>query len=195
MSFKLQTHTWAGPWEHGSNCMKSFFNSACWVSFHVLTFSKLTFSKILSGIPSECQTAWIQFRTGILSVLIWVQPVSKSYHQETTKVTASRETVTHACATIHWMYLFAWIDSFIPVNNLSVKSVFLVWTSTKQGLMCPLNLYETLHLIPYFECMSRLLQDCWDVQVHLLKSSLVQYLSMIISSKISQAGSCCLLQY
>ena len=35
------------------------------------------FRKILSGIPSECQTDWIQIRTDILSGLIWVQNVCK----------------------------------------------------------------------------------------------------------------------
>ena len=42
-----------------------------------------TFRKILSGIPSECQTDWIQIRPDILSDLIWVQIVCKSYWQTT----------------------------------------------------------------------------------------------------------------
>ena len=33
--------------------------------------------EILSGTLSECQTVWIQIRTDILSVLIWVQTVAK----------------------------------------------------------------------------------------------------------------------
>ena len=45
-------------------CSKSFF-----------------FRKTLSGIPSECQTVWIQIRPDILSGLIWVQTVCKSYQQ------------------------------------------------------------------------------------------------------------------
>ena len=44
---------------------------------HLLTFSKLAFPKILSGALSECQTVWIQIRTDILSVLIWVETVSQ----------------------------------------------------------------------------------------------------------------------
>ena len=35
------------------------------------------FQKIPSGTPSEFQTVWIQTRTDILSVLIWVQTVCK----------------------------------------------------------------------------------------------------------------------
>ena len=39
------------------------------------------FIKILSGALSECQTVRIQIRTDILSVLIWVPTVFKSYQQ------------------------------------------------------------------------------------------------------------------
>ena len=41
------------------------------------------FRKNLSGIPSECQTDWIQIRPNVLSDLIWVQSVCKSYQQTT----------------------------------------------------------------------------------------------------------------
>ena len=46
-------------------------------------FFKQLFSKILSGIQSECQTDWIQIRTDILSGLIWVQSVCEGYEQRT----------------------------------------------------------------------------------------------------------------
>ena len=47
-------------------------------------FFKINLSeKILSGIPSECQTVWIQIRPDILSGLIWVQSVCKGYQQTT----------------------------------------------------------------------------------------------------------------
>ena len=45
-------------------------------------FSKLTF-KNLSGLPSECQTVWIQIRPYEMSSLIWVQTVCKGYQQKT----------------------------------------------------------------------------------------------------------------
>ena len=44
--------------------------------------------KILSGILSECQRAWNQISTDILSVLIWVQTIFKG-HKQTTKVIAN----------------------------------------------------------------------------------------------------------
>ena len=39
--------------------------------------------KILSGIPSVCQTVWIQIRPDILSGLICVQTVFKDFQQTT----------------------------------------------------------------------------------------------------------------
>ena len=44
-------------------------------------FQNHIFRKILSGIPSECQTGWIQIRPDIMSGLIWVQTVYKGYPQ------------------------------------------------------------------------------------------------------------------
>ena len=57
-------------------------------SFHALLssadfFQNQLFRKITSGIPSECQTDWIQIRPDIMSGLIWVQTVCKSYQQTT----------------------------------------------------------------------------------------------------------------
>ena len=46
-------------------------------------FRKHLSRKILSGIPPECQTDWIQSRPNILSGLIWVQCVCKGYQQTT----------------------------------------------------------------------------------------------------------------
>ena len=46
-------------------------------------FQNQLFQKILSGIPSECQTDWIQIRSDILSGMIWVQTVCKCYEQTT----------------------------------------------------------------------------------------------------------------
>ena len=50
-------------------------------------FQHLLFRKILSGIPSECETVWIQYRTDRKSVLIWVQTGCIGY-QQTTKFSA-----------------------------------------------------------------------------------------------------------
>ena len=50
------------------------------------------FKKNLSGIPSQCQTVWIQIRPDILLGLIWVQTICKGY-QQMTKVATSGERV------------------------------------------------------------------------------------------------------
>ena len=44
-------------------------------------FQNQLFQKILSEIPSECQTVCILIRPNILSGLIWVQTVCKGYQQ------------------------------------------------------------------------------------------------------------------
>ena len=52
-------------------------NCSCFYC-RLLTFFKLKFLKINhSGPPSECQTVWIQIKTDILLVFIWVQNVCK----------------------------------------------------------------------------------------------------------------------
>ena len=48
--------------------------SAYWVIFHALVIVCQT---NLLGTHSECQMVWIQIRTHILSVLIWIQTVCK----------------------------------------------------------------------------------------------------------------------
>ena len=59
-----------------------------------LLFFKINFVKILSRTLSECQMFWIQMRTDVLSVLIWVQTVFKGYKQ-TTNVATSKESVNY----------------------------------------------------------------------------------------------------
>ena len=46
-------------------------------------FQNQLFQKILSRMPSECQTDWIQIRLDILSGLVWVHSVCKGYQQTT----------------------------------------------------------------------------------------------------------------
>ena len=48
-------------------------------------FENQLFQKFLSGIPPECQIVWIQIRPNILSGLILVQTVCKSYQQTALK--------------------------------------------------------------------------------------------------------------
>ena len=52
------------------------------------------FQNILSGMPSECQTVWIQIRTNILLGLIWVQTVGKDHHEMIKMLLADKELTT-----------------------------------------------------------------------------------------------------
>ena len=58
--------------------------NACNLQLLLLIFFKINFfKKNLSGIPSECQTDWIQIRPDILSDLIWIQSVCNGHQQRT----------------------------------------------------------------------------------------------------------------
>ena len=46
-------------------------------------FLSSDFSIFFSGMPSECQTVWMQIRLNVLSGLIWVQTVYIDYQQTT----------------------------------------------------------------------------------------------------------------
>ena len=51
---------------------------------HLLNFFNINFfEKKLSGIPSECQTGWIQIKYDVSLGLIWVQSVCKGYEHTT----------------------------------------------------------------------------------------------------------------
>ena len=65
-------------------------NFACFCCRLLTFFQNLLFQKVLSGTLSQCQTVWIQIKTVILLILIWIQTVCKGY-QQTTKVAAGKE--------------------------------------------------------------------------------------------------------
>ena len=69
------------------------FFVVCW---YIFFFQIKLFHKILSEIPSECHTVWIQIRPNILSGLIWVHPVWKDYQQ----ITTSRGRVNSLSASV-----------------------------------------------------------------------------------------------
>ena len=46
-------------------------------------FQNQLFRKIISGLPSECKTIWIQIRPDVLLSLIWIQTVCIGYQQTT----------------------------------------------------------------------------------------------------------------
>ena len=67
-------------------CMLDTFSCLC--CRLLIFFSKLTFSKKSLRTLSGCQMVWIQIRTNILSVLMWVQTVCKGYQQMSSVATS-----------------------------------------------------------------------------------------------------------
>ena len=67
------------------------FSSDSWFFF----FQNQLFWKRFSGIPSECQTVWIQIRPDILSGLIWFQTICPKVISRSDG--ASRQRVSFAC--------------------------------------------------------------------------------------------------
>ena len=101
-----------GP-DLGANCLQRF--SADSADFF---FRNQLFFKILSVLASEYHTVWIQIRTDILLVLIWVQTVCKGYQQKTL---VGKEGRLFAC----WVFIclllifFKYKKSFRDIINVS----------------------------------------------------------------------------
>ena len=81
-------------------------------------FQNCLFQEIFSRTLLECQSVWIQIRTDVLSVLIWVQTICKGY-QQTTKVAACKEIVEHVdmCEVITYNRFLLLFQSFKEVIN------------------------------------------------------------------------------
>ena len=90
----------------------SYFVVVCWFFFFKINF----FEKNLSGVPSDCQTDWIQIRPDILSSLIWVQSVCKVYQQ----IALSRQWVN----CVSWKLVLALWMPPPPPNPNNLESVF-----------------------------------------------------------------------
>ena len=85
----------------------------------LLIFSKSSFlKKNLSGMPSECQTVWIQVRPDVLSGLIWIQTVCIGYQQ----MTLVGKVLTHGPEVIK---LFSCSTQLSTEFQLLIKTYFL----------------------------------------------------------------------
>ena len=85
-------------------------------------FQYQPFQKILSRILSEYQTVWTQIRPDILSGLIWVQTVCKSYQQTTLGVNRTRGNKTEAIIFIFkWFFVFDVIQQTRPNSALDLR--------------------------------------------------------------------------
>ena len=122
------------------------FNFSPWEIFHASWwsadfFQNQLFQKILSGIPSECQTDWIQIRPDILSGLIWVQTVCKGYEQTTDELTycicLSVPFKCHqifAADAIHFLVLFTVFGNQIRLAIICESSASLIFSNEKRNV-------------------------------------------------------------
>ena len=114
---------------------------ACRVILHAFVSSADFFNELyktnLSGIPSECQTVWLQIRTDVLSGLIWVQTVCKGFNRRqkpplagkvlddisSTILSAGR---SHSVSELKFMQIVR-PDTPHNLYNISIYTVELVW--------------------------------------------------------------------
>ena len=111
-------------------------------------FQNQLFGKILSGIPSACQTVWIQIKGDASSGPIWVHTVCKGY-QQTTLVGKVLRVATWVCHYELWqncssfitplhqcilMWIFSWltlkVQSWLQQTTNFVTS-FLIFEKNK----------------------------------------------------------------
>ena len=105
-------------------------NCSCFY-FRLLTFFKIKFLKINhSGQPSECQTVWIQIKTDILLVFIWVQTVCKRLWQMTKLSTGIQRVITGKYFSVQ--YIVSYRDIHVQYHKYSD-------TLNTFNMICPLN--------------------------------------------------------
>ena len=99
---------------------------SCFICYLLICFQNQLFRKILSCIPSEWQTVWIQIRPDILSGLIWVQTVCKIDQQ---MALVGKEFIISSlpkmnCSSIDWPFLFRLFNNHFRDNFLIKKGFF-----------------------------------------------------------------------
>ena len=106
-------------------------NCSCF-HFRLLTFLKMKFLKINHpGPPSECQTVWIQIKTGILLVFIWVQLFAKGYWQTTKLSTGMQRVITGKYFSVQYIVSYRDIHAYVYHKYSDTLNTF--------NMLCPLN--------------------------------------------------------
>ena len=113
-------------------CICMLGNCLCFF-FRLLTFFKIKFLKINHpGPPSECQTVWIQIKTNILLVFIWVQTVCKRLLAETTKLsTGMQRVLTGKYFSVQYIVSYRDIQAYVYHKYSDTLNIF--------NMPCPLN--------------------------------------------------------
>ena len=106
-------------------------NCSCFY-FRLLTFFKMKFLRINHpGPPSECQTVWIQIKTDILLVFIWVQNVCKGYWQTTKLSTGMQRVITGKYFSVQYIVSYRDIHAYVYHKYSDTLNTF--------NMLCPLN--------------------------------------------------------
>ena len=112
--------------------------------FHLLTFFKIKFLQINHpGPPLDCQTVWIQIKTDILLVLIWVQTVC---YWQTTKFSACMQrAITGKDFSVQ--YISPWPAHFLlfSANQMQEKD------HIQLGIFCITHTFVRLIPITWWE--------------------------------------------
>ena len=106
-------------------------NCSCFY-FRLLTFFKIKFLKINHpGPPSECQTVWIQIKTDILLVFIWVQTVCKRLLADDKIITGMRRVITGKYFSVQYIVSCRNIHAYVYHKYSDTLNTF--------NMLCPLN--------------------------------------------------------
>ena len=107
-------------------------NCSCFY-FRLLTFFKTKFIELNhQGPPSECQTVWIQIKTDILLVFIWVQTVCKKGYWQTTKLsTGMQRVLTSKYFSVQYIVSYRDIHTYVYHKYWDTLNTF--------NMLCPLN--------------------------------------------------------
>ena len=104
------------------------------------------FEKLFPGIPSQCQTVWIQIWRDILSGLIWVQTDCKNYQQTTLGDELKPFPMYHCFQFLFYIYIQSPKSSYFnhPLRNLAEV---LCTDKIITTFICLLKIYNLLDII------------------------------------------------
>ena len=100
--------------------------------FRLLTFFKIKFLKINHpGPPSECQTVWIQIKTNIMLVFIWVQTVCKRLLADDKISQWHAKSLTGKYFSVQYIVSYRDIHAYVYHKYSDTLNTF--------NMLCPLN--------------------------------------------------------
>ena len=83
------------------------------------------------GPPSECQTVWIQIKTDILLVFIWVQTVCKRLLADDKIITGMQKVITGKYLSVQYIVSYRDIHAYVYHKYSATLNTF--------NMLCSLN--------------------------------------------------------